>query len=130
MQQHESLVSLRAAAAQLTLGEPVKVGDIYLVIGQHHPAPNTNGHRHLFTSVLTTFTPLNTIPFIFPFTTTFLNFSYHSSLIFSTNLLCQIRSSFQHSLKKKHRSQKGRFHRLVLTPGTRFSFIIQHRISR
>lgn len=50
-------------SALLARREPVKVVSIYLVTGQHHPALNTNGHRHLFTSVymggpfLTTFTP-------------------------------------------------------------------------
>lgn len=70
-------LGLLRAAAQLTLREPVKVVSIYLVSGQRHPALNTNEHRHLFASVymwgpfLTTFTPHK--PFMFSFTTTFLN---------------------------------------------------------
>lgn len=41
----------RATASRLTFWGPVREVSIYLVIGQHHPALNTNEHRHTFAAV-------------------------------------------------------------------------------
>lgn len=70
-----------AAAAQLTLREPVKAVSIYLVIGQQHPALNTNEHRHAYLHqyrcehLSWLHSLLKHKPFVFPFTKAVLNFT-------------------------------------------------------